>query len=631
MSQIIIITLSAAGLGTGPYDIYSNSDGYTTPVATAIPQSILASGYYVTVPDSATAVRVQSVNSTCSNYVDISIPVARFISTWRTTHAAQQITLPLSSYGGYAFYVDWGDGGGEDYITQWNQFETTHIYSQPGNYQISIRGIIEGIGWGMSYNQDNLISIQYWGPLRLGNEGSYFANCTNLDLSIVADALDLTGTTNFNSIFYNCQSLTTIANVNSWHTSQITDMSYAFSDCIKYDDNLSGWNTYSVTNMSNMFARAGSYGAFYGNVTTWNTHRVTDMSYMFNDATVFNNNIGSWITDKVTNMSYMFTQAAGFSQDISAWNVHRVTNMSYMFANAISFNATIDVWQSGTSTLRNVTTMTHMFAGALSFDRSIGIWDVSRVTDMSSMFASATTFNQDISTWNISSVTDMNNMFANATAFDGLLNGWNTVSVTDMSSMFRGATQFNQPINNWNVSSATTMASMLQSATAFNQSLSNWERPGSTLRNVATMESMFKYATAFNGAVNSWNLTNNLTTKGMFFNAVNFNQPVNNWDLTNNIDASYMFFAATAFNQDISQWDVTSITTFQGFMDGKTFTNYSSAHYDSLLDSWASQPVQLGIIANFGTIKYDAGSTGDYGRTRLINDYLWQLTDGGVI
>ncbi|KAF5273170.1 hypothetical protein FQR65_LT17212 [Abscondita terminalis] len=72
------------------------------------------------------------------------------------------------------------------------------------------------------------------------------------------------------------------------------------------------------------------------NIGSWNTANVTDMSGMFSYAKAFNQDISSWNTANVTNMRNMFANATAFNQDISGWNTANVTNMRNMFANAHS-------------------------------------------------------------------------------------------------------------------------------------------------------------------------------------------------------------------------------------------------------------------------------------------------------
>jgi surface protein len=198
-----------------------------------------------------------------------------------------------------------------------------------------------------------------------------------------------------------------------------------------------------------------------------NLTNVTNMSYMFSDATNFNQPIGNWNTANVTNMEGMFGSATKFDQSIGNWNTANVTNMFGMFSRT-NFNQSIVDWKTG-----NVTNMSFMFEDAQKFNQPIVGWNTAKVTDMRAMFAYATNFNQPISNWNTTNVTDMSYMFYDATNFNYPI-GWNTAKVGNMSYMFYEATNFNQPIGNWNTSNVFNMSYMFYGATKFNQFLGNW-------------------------------------------------------------------------------------------------------------------------------------------------------------
>ena len=55
-----LITLTLAGSDTGPFTIYSNQDGYTTPTEAGVPRASLVAGYTATVPDGTTEVLLRS-------------------------------------------------------------------------------------------------------------------------------------------------------------------------------------------------------------------------------------------------------------------------------------------------------------------------------------------------------------------------------------------------------------------------------------------------------------------------------------------------------------------------------------------------------------------------------------------
>lgn len=67
----VLITLTTAGIDVGPFDLYSNLDGYVTPFETNVSKAALQAGYSSTlVPDYTKTVRVQS-KGVCINYTDI--------------------------------------------------------------------------------------------------------------------------------------------------------------------------------------------------------------------------------------------------------------------------------------------------------------------------------------------------------------------------------------------------------------------------------------------------------------------------------------------------------------------------------------------------------------------------------
>ena len=70
----VIITLSTAGSATGPFNLYSDVDTYSSAFETGVPKASLTTGYLSgLVPNGSTIVRVMSDNPTCTNFIDIPI------------------------------------------------------------------------------------------------------------------------------------------------------------------------------------------------------------------------------------------------------------------------------------------------------------------------------------------------------------------------------------------------------------------------------------------------------------------------------------------------------------------------------------------------------------------------------
>lgn len=68
----IYVTLTLSGTNTGPFNLYSNVDGYTSAFATNVDKALLISGYPATVPNGTTVVRIMS-NGDCTNFIDVNV------------------------------------------------------------------------------------------------------------------------------------------------------------------------------------------------------------------------------------------------------------------------------------------------------------------------------------------------------------------------------------------------------------------------------------------------------------------------------------------------------------------------------------------------------------------------------
>lgn len=89
----VLITLTAAGADTGPFDLYSNADGFVSAFETNVPKSSLLAGYAsALVPNSATVVRVKSKGD-CTNYIDLVLGSGTTTTTSTTLGAVRIFML----------------------------------------------------------------------------------------------------------------------------------------------------------------------------------------------------------------------------------------------------------------------------------------------------------------------------------------------------------------------------------------------------------------------------------------------------------------------------------------------------------------------------------------------------------
>jgi len=74
MPKTATILLTVAGADSGPFNLLSNADSFSTPFEFNITRGSLLLGYTSSlIPDAATVVRVQSTGS-CTNFIDFTFP-----------------------------------------------------------------------------------------------------------------------------------------------------------------------------------------------------------------------------------------------------------------------------------------------------------------------------------------------------------------------------------------------------------------------------------------------------------------------------------------------------------------------------------------------------------------------------
>lgn len=84
----VLLTLTTAGADSGPFNLYSDVDGFTSAFEVGVTKTSLEAGYASSlVPDYTTVVRVLSTGI-CTNYVDI---ILSEITTTTTTTLIEPI------------------------------------------------------------------------------------------------------------------------------------------------------------------------------------------------------------------------------------------------------------------------------------------------------------------------------------------------------------------------------------------------------------------------------------------------------------------------------------------------------------------------------------------------------------
>ena len=98
MAQTALITLTTAGADTGPFDLYSDIDGYSVPFETGVSKASLVAGYTSTlIPNGATIVRVKSDNVLCTNYIDLYLVPTTTTTTSSTSTSSTTTTTTTAA------------------------------------------------------------------------------------------------------------------------------------------------------------------------------------------------------------------------------------------------------------------------------------------------------------------------------------------------------------------------------------------------------------------------------------------------------------------------------------------------------------------------------------------------------
>lgn len=103
----VTITLTTAGSDTGPFDLYSDVDGFTTPFLTGVAKSVLVAGLTTSlVPNDTVEILVQSTG-TCERDLYLTVEGAPTTTTTTTSSTTTSTTSTTTTpYPGIYYYYN---------------------------------------------------------------------------------------------------------------------------------------------------------------------------------------------------------------------------------------------------------------------------------------------------------------------------------------------------------------------------------------------------------------------------------------------------------------------------------------------------------------------------------------------
>ncbi|MDY8138035.1 BspA family leucine-rich repeat surface protein [Aquimarina sp. 2201CG5-10] len=611
-----------------------------------------------------------------------------FITTWQTTADNESITIPTVETG-YNYDIDWGDGT----VEYGNIANASHNYETAGTYTVRITGDFPRIYFNNDGDSNKIRTIEQWGTQQWISMQSAFEGCRNLVLN--AD--------------------------DTPNLSNVTDMSRMFRIALNLVDNkdvMNSWDTSNVTNMDALFQSATKFNE---NITSWNVGKVTDFSNMFGGSTIFNQNIGSWnigefvaVSDEI-NMAGMFNFTEDFNQPLNNWDVSKVNNLSSMFSGTQSFNQPLDIWD--TSAVEN---MSSMFLASQVFDQDLGAWDISKVISMNSMFTNAeiSTVNYDSTLIGWSSLDTGETQIPTDIMFNG---GNSTYCLGEAARNILTNTPYNWTITDgglscnftnafittWETTTANESITIPTTGAGYNYSV-DWGdgtievgftanatheyttarrytikitgdfpriffNNGGNKNKILTIEqwgtiAWESMAQAFNGCANltlnamdspdlslvtnatrmfanttnfedlqngigQWNTASIDNMNAMFIDS-GFNEDVGDWDVSNVTNFSGMFYECPNFNQDLGNWDISEVINMRSFITTTSLAtnSFSLENYDKTLKGWATLDPGETRIPRDVVLSVDLTRYCDAfaERAQLVNDYNWRISDLGL-
>ena len=394
-----------------------------------------------------------------------------------------------------------------------------------------------------------------------------FRDCENLK-SINFAEIDTSSAENMSGMFSRCYSLETL-DLSKFNTGNVKYMSGMFDEChsLKKLD-LSKFNTSNVKSMNRMF-----YGCNLLNeldLTSFNTSNVEEMETMFSQCSSLKDiNLASFNTSKVEDMSGMFYGCESLTTlSLLNFDTSNVTDMEAMFVGCDLLKS-IDLTSFNTSKVED---MSEMFYGCESLTSlSLSNFDTSNVTDMGQMFMICGSLKSiDLSSFNTSKVENMSGMFYSCSSLETLnLSNFSTNNVTSMSSMFADCYSLKTlDVSNFKTSNVADMESMFSHC----YSLKTVDLSSFDTGNVKNMRFMFWFCECETLDLSSFNTSNVLNMQSMFSECHSLKiLKLTSFDTSNVEDMSFMFMNCYLLESlDLSNFNTSKVMDMEAMFAGCT-------------------------------------------------------------
>jgi surface protein len=600
--------------------------------------------------------------------------IPTFVSNWSIQEDDLSLILPITDQT-EDFVVDWGD--------ETINSTLSHEYQEEGTYKVKVYGKGEfGFGPYNFNHASKLVSIEYWGDIKVKNGGHQFYNCSNL---VDVGDIDISHVTNMDSMFSGATSFN--QDISGWNVSNVTNMYNMFRSATlstaNYDKLLIGWSKQDLKPNVNFHGGNSKYSSASENAR----QILADKGWTINDGGLIPTFVSTWSipsddktlalpitayyqgnvevdwgdeSEPSNSLSHEYEEEGtykvkvygsgmfGFSTEdfnhgsklvsIEYWGDIKVKNGGHQFYNCSNLVDVSDI------DISHVTNMSLMFYNASNFNQNLSGWDTSKVTGMSNMFNGATSFNQDLSAWDVSNVTDMSYMFQGATLstanYDKLLLSWSKQEVKSDVDFHGGYSQYSNAVlgarqvlinKGWWITDGGLVPTFV----------STWNIPSNdkTLA-LPIIDQTEDFVVDWGDETINSTLSHEYEEEGVYevrvtgdslFGFASDNTThssklvsIEGWGNIKVRDGGYQFYNCSNL-VGVGEVDVSNVTDMSYMFQGATL---STANYDKLLLSWSKQEVKSRVKFHAGNSKYSSAS--ENARQTLENKG-WTITDGGVL
>lgn len=93
----VLITLTIAGTDTGPFDLYSDVDGFVSAFETGVSKAALQAGYSSSlVPNGTSVIRIKS-SGVCTNFIDVTVTTTTTTTSSTSTTSTSSTTTTTTT------------------------------------------------------------------------------------------------------------------------------------------------------------------------------------------------------------------------------------------------------------------------------------------------------------------------------------------------------------------------------------------------------------------------------------------------------------------------------------------------------------------------------------------------------